>query len=192
MHLFNLFKKKENIISEETYYNNLININEINKYGYESSYANQEPLLYKIYGNARILNNNISVFSGNSGVGKSTLINGIFDEVLTQEGEVSHKNKKGKNTTTSTRLYKIKENTYIADTPGFSTFDVYEIEYRELYRYFKEFNKYNNKCEYLDCTHIKEESCVIKSNVGKDISESRYNNYKKIYEELKDREEHKW
>ena len=93
-----------------------------------------------------ILNNNISVFSGNSGVGKSTLINGIFDEVLTQEGEVSHKNKKGKNTTTSTRLYKIKENTYIADTPGFSTFDVYEIEYRELYRYFKEFNKYNNKC----------------------------------------------
>lgn len=139
-----------------------------------------------------ILNNNISVFSGNSGVGKSTLINGIFDEVLTQEGEVSHKNKKGKNTTTSTRLYKIKENTYIADTPGFSTFDVYEIEYRELYRYFKEFNKYNNKCEYLDCTHIKEESCVIKRNVGKDISESRYNNYKKIYEELKDREEHKW
>ena len=46
MHLFNLFKKKENIISKETYYNNLININEINKYGYESSYANQEPLLY--------------------------------------------------------------------------------------------------------------------------------------------------
>lgn len=139
-----------------------------------------------------ILNNNISVFSGNSGVGKSTLINGIFNEVLTQEGEVSHKNKKGKNTTTSTRLYKIKGNTYIADTPGFSTFDVYEIEYRELYRYFKEFNKYNNKCEYLDCTHIKEENCVIKRNVGKDISESRYNNYKKIYEELKDREEHKW
>ena len=60
MHLFNLFKKKENIISKETYYNNLININEINKYSYESSYANQEPLLYKIYGNARILNNNIS------------------------------------------------------------------------------------------------------------------------------------
>ena len=61
MHLFNLFKKKENIISKETYYNNLININEINKYSYESSYANQEPLLYKIYGNARILNNNISI-----------------------------------------------------------------------------------------------------------------------------------
>ncbi len=61
MHLFNLFKKKENIISAATYYNNLININEINQYGYESSYANQEPLLYKIYGNARILNNNISI-----------------------------------------------------------------------------------------------------------------------------------
>ena len=138
------------------------------------------------------LKGNINAFSGNSGVGKSTLINAIFKDTITQEGEISQRNKKGKNTTTSTRLYEIDENTYIADTPGFSTFDVYEIEYRELYRYFKEFNKYNNKCEYLDCTHIKEESCVIKSNVGKDISESRYNNYKKIYEELKDREEHKW
>lgn len=139
-----------------------------------------------------ILNNNISVFSGNSGVGKSTLINGIFDEVLTQEGEVSHKNKKGKNTTTSTRLYKIKENTYIADTPGFSTFDIYEIEYRELYKYFREFVKHSNKCEYTDCTHIKEEKCGIKLEIGNNIAESRYNNYIKIYEELKDKEEHKW
>lgn len=61
MNLFNLFKKKENIISAEAYYNNLINIKEINQYGYESSYANQEPILYKIYGNARVLNNNISI-----------------------------------------------------------------------------------------------------------------------------------
>ena len=59
MNLFNLFKKKENIISPEAYYNNLINIKEINQYGYESNYANQEPILYKIYGNARVLNNNI-------------------------------------------------------------------------------------------------------------------------------------
>lgn len=139
-----------------------------------------------------ILNNNISVFSGNSGVGKSTLINGIFDEVLTQEGEVSHKNKKGKNTTTSTKLYKIEENTYIADTPGFSTFDIYEIEYRELYKYFREFVKHSNKCEYTDCTHIKEEKCGIKLEIGNNIAESRYNNYVKIYEELKDKEEHKW
>lgn len=160
--------------------------------GYKVIQTNAKDLEKNIQEINDILKNNVSVFSGNSGVGKSTLINGIFKEVLTQEGEVSHKNKKGKNTTTSTKLYKVKENTYIADTPGFSTFDVYEIEYRELYKYFKEFNKYANKCEYLDCTHVKEENCAIKSNVGKDITESRYNNYKKIYEELKDREEHKW
>lgn len=160
--------------------------------GYKVIQTNAKDLGNNIQEVNDILKNNVSVFSGNSGVGKSTLINGIFEEVLTQEGEVSHKNKKGKNTTTSTKLYKVEENTYIADTPGFSTFDVYEIEYRELYKYFKEFNRYANKCEYLDCTHVKEENCAIKSNVGKDITESRYNNYKKIYEELKDREEHKW
>ena len=160
--------------------------------GYKVIQTNAKDLGNNIQEVNDILKNNVSVFSGNSGVGKSTLINGIFEEVLTQEGEVSHKNKKGKNTTTSTKLYKVEENTYIADTPGFSTFDVYEIEYRELYKYFKEFNKYANKCEYLDCTHVKEENCAIKNNVGKDITESRYNNYKKIYEELKDREEHKW
>ena len=160
--------------------------------GYKVIQTNAKDLGNNIQEVNDILKNNVSVFSGNSGVGKSTLINGIFEEVLTQEGEVSHKNKKGKNTTTSTKLYKVEENTYIADTPGFSTFDVYEIEYRELYKYFKEFNKYANKCEYLDCTHVKEENCAIKSNVGKDITESRYNNYKKIYEEVKDREEHKW
>ena len=138
------------------------------------------------------LKNNISAFSGNSGVGKSTLINGIFKQFITEEGEVSHKNKRGKNTTTSIKLYKIDKDTYIADTPGFSTFDIFEINYKELYKYFKEFNKFANKCEYQDCTHIKEEKCEIKKNIGKKIPESRYENYIKIYNELKDKEEHKW
>lgn len=70
------------------------------------------------------LKNNISSFSGNSGVGKSTLINGIFSKDLTQEGEISKRNKKGKNTTTSIKLYKIDDDTYIADTPRiFNFFD---------------------------------------------------------------------
>lgn len=138
------------------------------------------------------LKNNICAFSGNSGVGKSTLINGIFNNIITKEGEVSHKNNRGKNTTTWVKLYKIDGNTYIADTPGFSTFDIYEIDYKNLYRYFKEFNKYEKNCEYQDCSHLKEEVCGIKKEVEKNISNSRYENYKKIYEELKDKEEHKW
>ncbi len=138
------------------------------------------------------LKNNICAFSGNSGVGKSTLINGIFNNIITKEGEVSHKNNRGKNTTTWVKLYKIDSNTYIADTPGFSTFDIYEIDYKNLYRYFKEFNNYAKNCEYQDCSHLKEEVCGIKKEVEKNISNSRYENYKKIYEELKDKEEHKW
>jgi len=139
------------------------------------------------------LKKNISGFSGNSGVGKSTLINSIFERKATLEGEISHKNSKGKNTTTSVKLYKIEEDSYIADTPGFSNFDIYEIPYKELYKYFKEFNNYIENCEYMDCTHIKENICGIKKALkeGK-ISQSRYDNFKKIYEELKDKEEHKW
>lgn len=141
----------------------------------------------------KYLDGNISGFSGNSGVGKSTLINSIFEENTTLEGEISKKNSKGKNTTTSVKLYKIGEDSYIADTPGFSNFDIYEIPYKELYKYFIEFNKYIEECEYLDCTHIKEGVCGIKDAVeNKKISESRYTNFKKIYEELKDKEEHKW
>ena len=88
------------------------------------------------------LKNNINAFSGNSGVGKSTLINALFKMNITQEGEISQRNKKGKNTTTSTKLYEIDSNTYIADTPGFSTFDINEIDYKNLDKYFKEFRPF--------------------------------------------------
>ena len=126
------------------------------------------------------LKGNINAFSGNSGVGKSTLINAIFKDTITQEGEISQRNKKGKNTTTSTVIYEIDENTYIADTPGFSTFDISEIEYRELDKYFKEFKP--ESCEFVGCTHIKEEKCGIKQALeqGK-VDIGRYERFCKIY-----------
>lgn len=162
------------------------------KIGYQVIKTNAKEIKGNIKQIKGILKNNVSAFSGNSGVGKSTLINGIFEEVITKEGEVSHKNKKGKNTTTSVKLYKIEDNTYIADTPGFSTFDIYEIPYKELFKYFKDIFKYANNCEYQDCTHIKETQCNVKKEIENNIAQIRYNNYVKIYEELKDREEHKW
>lgn len=139
------------------------------------------------------LKDNINAFSGNSGVGKSTLINAIFDSEMTQEGEISKKNKRGKNTTTSIKLYEIDENTYIADTPGFSTFDISEIQYTELDKYFKEFKAEIENCEFVGCTHIKEQNCGIKQAIenGK-INQSRYDRYCKIYEELKEKEKRKW
>ena len=138
------------------------------------------------------LKGNINAFSGNSGVGKSTLINAIFKDTITQEGEISQRNKKGKNTTTSTKLYEIDENTYIADTPGFSTFDISEIPSQELENYFVELEREKEKCEFIGCTHIKEKKCGVKQAIeeGK-ISKERYNRFCKIYEELKQKEERK-
>lgn len=139
-----------------------------------------------------LLNNEITAFSGNSGVGKSTLINSLFEEEKTEEGLISSKNQRGKNTTTSITLYKIEQG-YIADTPGFSTFSIEEIESKDLSKYFIEFKVYLNNCEYIDCKHEKEEKCGIKKavNEGK-ISKERYDRFCKIYNELKDKEAHKW
>ena len=146
-----------------------------------------------IYELRNILKNKISVFSGNSGVGKSTLLNDLFEDNLTLEGKISSKNKRGKNTTTTVKLYELEENTFIADSPGFSTFDIYEIETTKLAEYFMEFKEYIENCEFVGCTHIKEENCGIKQALKENkISQNRYERYIKIYEELKDREEHKW
>lgn len=140
----------------------------------------------------KVMKNNINAFSGNSGVGKSTLINAIFDTNVTQEGEISKKNKRGKNTTTSIKLYEIDKNTFIADTPGFSTFDISEIESKDLEKYFKEFKENIPNCEFVGCTHIKEENCGIKEAIEKGIiPQERYNRFCKIYEELKQKEERK-
>ena len=140
-----------------------------------------------------ILKNKISVFSGNSGVGKSSIINAIFGGDKTQEGEISQKNKKGKNTTTDTKLYELEENTYIADTPGFSSFEISEIESTDLDKYFREFQKEIVNCEFVGCTHIKEQNCGIKEAMefGR-ISQDRYERFCQIYEELKDKEKHRW
>lgn len=146
-----------------------------------------------IYELRNVLKNKISVFSGNSGVGKSTLLNDLFEDNLTLEGKISSKNKRGKNTTTTVKLYELEENTFIADSPGFSTFDIYEIETTNLAEYFVEFKEHIENCEFVGCTHIKEENCGIKQALKENkISQNRYERYIKIYEELKDREEHKW
>lgn len=138
------------------------------------------------------LQNQITALAGNSGVGKSTLLNNIFKKEITQEGEISNKNQKGKNTTTKVTLYSCDESSYIADTPGFSTFELSEISSNDLDRYFIEFEPYLGQCEYAGCNHIKEENCGIKQGIEKGkIAKTRYQNYQKIYQELKEKEQ-KW
>lgn len=139
------------------------------------------------------LKGNISVLAGNSGVGKSTTINAIFENDITQEGVISEKNKRGKNTTTDVKLYEIDENSYIVDTPGFSTFEITEIESKDLGQYFKEFEPEIENCRYVGCTHIKENECGIKYAIEQgNITKQRYERFCKIYKELKEKEENKW
>lgn len=141
----------------------------------------------------KCLKNNVTAFSGNSGVGKSTLINNLFENTLTLEGQISQRNQRGKNTTTSTKLYKIDNNSYIADTPGFSTFEINEIESKDLGDYFVDMCDFIKHCEFVGCTHIKEQECGIKHAVEKGkIDTKRYESYCKIYSELKEKEQHKW
>ena len=124
------------------------------------------------------LQNKTSVFSGNSGVGKSSIINALFNTEKTQEGEISCKNKKGKNTTTDIKLYELEKNTYIADTPGFSSFEISEIESTELDKCFREFVPEIEKCEFVGCTHIKEENCGVKKAMQEGrVSTERYERY---------------
>lgn len=114
----------------------------------------------------KVLQGNITAFAGNSGVGKSTLINSLFSKIIAQEGDISSKIKRGKNTTTNITLYKLKENSYIADTPGFSTFDIFEIPSTQLDKYFIEMRNHQKHCEFIGCSHIKEENCGIKEAVN--------------------------
>ncbi len=152
--------------------------------------AKEDEILKKI---EPFLKNQITAFAGNSGVGKSTIINNIFGAKISEEGNISTKNKKGKNTTTKVTLYELDNNSYLADTPGFATFDLYNISSDELAKYFIEFLEYLPNCKFIGCSHIKEESCAVKTAVEEEkISNSRYQNYKKIYEDLKEMEKNKW
>ncbi len=140
---------------------------------------------------AILLNNKVTAFAGNSGVGKSALTNTIFNEEVSPEGEISEKLEKGKHTTKHVELYEFAKNSFLADTPGFSSFEVSGISYKELDEYFVEFEPFKEECEYRGCTHIKEINCGIKKAVNKrKIDKGRYERYCELYEKLKG--EKKW
>ncbi len=140
---------------------------------------------------AVFLTNKITAFTGNSGVGKSALTNDIFKTEVTEEGETSEKTEHGKHTTKFVELYKISEGTYIADTPGFSTYEMKEINANDLDKSYPDFVPYISDCEFRGCSHIKEPKCGIKQAVeDKKIDQGRYDRYCKFYNALK--EQKKW
>lgn len=124
--------------------------------------------------------------AGPSGVGKSSLINRLSPEAQMETGDISKKIERGRHTTRHSEILPVGENTYIMDTPGFSTLDVPGLEKEDLWKYYPEFLPYEPYCRFQGCSHISEPDCGVKSALleGK-ISSLRYENYKLLYEELK-------
>ena len=126
--------------------------------------------------------------AGPSGVGKSSLINLLSPEAEMETGDISRKIERGKHTTRHSELFALDENTFICDTPGFSSIYLPEMEKEELGIYFPEIAEYEPFCRFQGCAHIHEPGCGVKEALEeKKISPIRYDNYKLLYEELKDK-----
>ncbi|MBQ7562616.1 MAG: ribosome small subunit-dependent GTPase A [Lachnospiraceae bacterium] len=125
--------------------------------------------------------------AGPSGVGKSTLINCLQDQVVLETGDISRKSERGKHTTRHSEIFPIAEDTFIMDTPGFSSFELYGMEAEELAGQYPEFSLYNG-CYYNPCSHTHEPDCAVKAALERgEINAIRYQSYTAIYGELKQR-----
>lgn len=140
-----------------------------------------------IEGLEKLLANNTSVFAGPSGVGKSSLLNLINPKYKLETASISNKSKRGKHTTRHTELLYLKEDSYVLDSPGFSSLDIKFIkDEKELQDYFLEIRHYGEKCKFLNCLHLNEPGCEVKKQVEMDnISEERYENYLSFLEEIR-------
>ena len=136
-----------------------------------------------------LLAGKVSAFTGNSGAGKSTLLNAVDPTLNIPTGEISKKLGRGRHTTRHAELYKLREGGYIADTPGFSTFETnrYDvIRKEELADCFREFEGYRDECRFRDCSHICEKGCAVIEAVKQGIiPKIRHDSYCAMYEEAK-------
>ena len=136
-----------------------------------------------------ILRGKTTVLTGPSGAGKSTLINTLCPSANMQTGELSRKIRRGKNTTRHVELLSVGgEDTYLVDTPGFTSLWVQDIEADRLHYYYPEFARWEPDCRFHGCIHVNEPDCAVKAALSRgEISRIRYQNYCEIYEELRSR-----
>ena len=140
-----------------------------------------------------LLRGKTTVVAGPSGVGKSSLTNGIQGEVQMETGEISRKLKRGKHTTRHSQLIRVGDDTFLCDTPGFTSLYVEEMDKEELRHYFREFVPYEGQCRFQGCVHIHEPGCAVKEALENGrISRRRYENYTELYEELKEKEKRRY
>lgn len=133
------------------------------------------------------LDGNETVIMGQTGAGKSTLLNHIAPELKLATGEISQALNRGKHTTRKVSLLKIGDG-LIADTPGFSSYDPFELQANELAQYFPEFKRASVHCRFRGCVHVNEPDCEVKKEVADGIiMHSRYENYLQLYTDIKNR-----
>lgn len=136
------------------------------------------------------LRGRISAFAGNSGVGKSSLLNRLYPQFHAQVGAISEKIERGRHTTRHVELMKLPEGGYLADTPGFSAFQAEKMDLvlaADLQDTFREFEPYLGRCRFTGCAHVKEKGCAVRAAVeAGEIPKERHESYCRLYESVKD------
>lgn len=189
------------VLSEEQNLNVVIVINKIdldNSSFVEDIYKIYTDIGYKVILSSCKLNrgihelkealkDEITVFAGPSGVGKSSVLNEIQPNLKLETSEISKKTKRGRHTTRHVELIELEIGGYVLDTPGFSSLELDFIKKEEeVQYYFKEIRKYSNRCKFNSCLHFKEPNCEVKNQVeSENISRERYKNYLNFLEEIK-------
>ena len=135
-----------------------------------------------------LIRGKVTAFTGNSGVGKSSILNRLCPELELPTGEVSEKLGRGRHTTRHVELYDLGEDTFVADTPGFSSFDTDQMDVilkEELQYSFPDFGPFIGSCRFDDCSHRKEPDCAVRAALeAGDIQPTRYDSYLKLYEKM--------
>ncbi len=132
-----------------------------------------------------LLKGKTTAFAGPSGVGKSSLMNYLCPQAEMETGDVSRKIERGRHTTRHAELFVLRQDSYVMDTPGFSSLYVNEIEAQDLWMYFPEMTEAEKECRFTGCCHMEEPDCGVKKRVASgEIAKQRYESYRQLYTEL--------